>query len=109
MPVVMITAKERLTWEHEETKTKLFYRRPTSAKQRELQAQNTEMGVVDHATYLEDLINWAVTGWEGPFVDADDDPMDFDEDSTRGMPDTYKAQFLLSLYLIDPIQREVGN
>jgi hypothetical protein len=105
----MITAKERLTWEHKDTGTKLFYRRPTSAKQRELQVKNTEAGVIDQGAYLEDLINWSVLGWEGPFVDPDGNPMEFDEDSTRGMPDTYKGQFLLNLYLIDPIQRETGN
>ena len=109
MPVVMITEKERLTWDHEPTETKLFYRRPTSAKQREFQAKNTVEGRVDHGAYLEDLINWAVLGWEGSFVDPDDNPMEFDEKSTFGLPDTYKAAFLLSLYLIDPIQREMGN
>jgi hypothetical protein len=109
MPVVVITETERLEWTDEQTETKMFYRRPTSAKQREIQAQHTENGVLDQNEYLESLIEWAVTGWEGPFVDDRGQPMAFEHGKTRGLPDAYKANFILALYLIDPISAEMGN
>jgi len=109
MPVVLISETERFKWTDEETETTLFFRRPSSAKQRELQAACTERGQVHQGEYLEDLIAWSVLDWEGPFVDDKGEPIKFETGMTQGLPDTYKARFILNLYTIDPIKDQMGN
>jgi hypothetical protein len=109
MPVVLITETERLVWKDEDTETELYYRRPTSAKQREIQSQHTVNGVTDQGEYLESLIEWATLDWSEGFVDSAGNPIKYEPGMTRGLPDTYKARFLLALYLIDPVTAEMGN
>lgn len=109
MPVVLITEKERLIWTHEETKTSLIYRRPPSAKQRELQAEHTEEGRLNQNEYLEALIAWAVLDWSEGFTDDRGNAIKYEEGMTAGLPETYKAEFILNLYLVDPISAELGN
>lgn len=120
MPVVLISETERFKWIDEETASYMIYRRPTSAKQREVQAANTENGLINQNEYLEDLIEWSVLDWgctnddteapdRGGFVNDLGAPLAFAHGLTRDLPDSYKARFILNLYLIDPIKDQMGN
>jgi hypothetical protein len=109
MPVVLITDQERLVWEDEDTKTSLIYRRPTSAKQREIESKHTVNGLTDTNAYLEELISWSVLDWSEGFVDDRGNPIKYEDGMTAGLPETYKARYLINLYLVDPISAETGN
>lgn len=114
MPVMLITDQERLRWEDEDTETYLIYRRPTSAKQREIEAKHTTNGLVDQSAYLEELISWSVLDWgsdkpKGGFVDDRGNVIKYEPGMTAGLPEPYKARYLINLYLVDPISAETGN
>lgn len=116
MPVVIIRENERLRWEDKETNTYLIYRRPSGAKQRELQAKHTENGIIDRDEYLEELIEWSVLDWgiidpeePGGFVDDRGNKIDYEKGATRGLPDPYLTRFYLNLHAVDPVGADLGN
>lgn len=108
MPVILITDDEKLKWEHEETQSGLYYKRPTSAVQRNLTAKHTKNGELDTALYLDDMLDWAVTGWWG-FQDATGQDVAFSKDKIPGIPETYKAEFVSALFMMNPVVDELGN
>lgn len=108
MPVLLITSKERLEWKHEDTETSLYYRRPTTHFQRELQAKHTKKGITDDNAVVAELIEWAILGWDG-VIGSDGEPVEFDKELIRNLPELYKAQFITALYELNPKLAQLGN
>jgi hypothetical protein len=111
MAIVIIKSDERLKWvddttgETPEECSGLYYRRPTSAKQREVEANHTVNGACDMSKVMEELIEWAVTGWF-QIVDHTGEEIPFDKELIKSLPESFKARFVFQLYKDSP---DLGN
>lgn len=108
MAVMLITPTEKLQWFHSETNSTLYYKRLTGAHTRLIQAKHTSKGIVDNQKVVDEVLDVCILDWDGVY-DSHGDKVPFSTELIASLPETYKAEFISALQLVNPASTQLGN
>jgi hypothetical protein len=106
MPITLIAETERHTLTLGDAK--VYYRRVPSYQQKKIEAAHTKRGQVDQRGVVDDVLAWAVLGWDG-VVDSEGQPVAFSAELLKYLPEETKAEIIGHLYAQDPAGRLLPN
>lgn len=109
MPVLLISKEERCVWTYGDTDAKIYYRRVSREKGRELEAQHTKKGVMDRAGLVDSILKYAILDWSGFADSKTGQEVPYSEAALGNVPDTVLAEFVNAIYLATPETDSLKN
>jgi hypothetical protein len=80
----------------------IYYRRVPGHVQKRIEARHTKRGVIDHRAVAEEVLQYAVLGWNERVVDGDGAPVPFRKELLAYLPEDAKTEIVQRLYESDP-------
>jgi hypothetical protein len=87
---------------------KFTYRRVPSFEQKRMEQRHTKKGVTDQRAVVEDVLRWAVMGWDG-IEDATGQPVAFAPELLAYLPEEVKGALIVKFYAGDDPEAELSE